>query len=220
MDGTSTPRSNEQGPPLRYFAVTYPGVVKNGGKAVRLLGGLKKLGEDMLEGRPLELKPVPENSYHRSSWGQKVGAKDNVVNIVIRCKRRRRKTTRRGSDGREVVSYGDWSSSSRVEGLLETQYNFKGFADFQFLPIRTVDGESGERLERVQDVRGEVFPSSMAAALDWLSVPSSSASASSASASSASASSSGESARTAGGGEGRRMEVSELLAAAVGVRAE
>lgn len=111
--------------------IEYPGIVKNVDKMLETLGGKESLENTFSQANSrLELFFRPKDIYSHSTLGDRV----NTHNLLVKCTKR----TTVDSEGKVTVVY-----ESQIVGIIKTCYQFKGLADFQYLPLQPVKPTQG-----------------------------------------------------------------------------
>ncbi|CAG8779307.1 16399_t:CDS:2, partial [Cetraspora pellucida] len=118
-------------PTQQFFAVEYPGNVKNIDKVLQTLGGqrgLKKaVNEDLLE-----LRFRPDNPFCHPINGDIIP----TANLLLKVTRRRKKVKnhhmRRDSDDHDEES--DKDINFEIMGIISKTCRFRGMADYQYVP--------------------------------------------------------------------------------------
>jgi len=123
-------------------SVEFPGVVNNVDRMVEMLGGMESLEKAVnTSGTRLQLRFRPEDMYCHAVHGDC----NPTNNLLVKFKRKR-------------ILYSDGSKEEKTEaeivGIIGTTYTFTSLCDFQFLPMKKVEGSL-----KYVSIKEDVIPS-------------------------------------------------------------
>ncbi|CAH1786889.1 unnamed protein product [Owenia fusiformis] len=107
----------------KYFCVEYPALVQNEAKAITSLRGIDIISKTYANpSKRLELYHRPQDLYCKPA----VADRTSTTNLLLKVKRKKTKRP----DGKDEIE-------TKLEGIVDVTYKFRGIADFQYLPLHT-----------------------------------------------------------------------------------
>ena len=122
----------------KLVCIEYPGIVENVGNMIHTLNGLQAIENTYNnEDNRLELRFRPDDIYSHPVFGDRIKCNNLVVKFI-----RRKKTD------------GSYEYEAELIGLVETCYQFKSLADYQYLPIARMSKDGSQ----YKSIANEILP--------------------------------------------------------------
>ncbi len=125
----------------RLVCIEYPGIVENVSSMLQTLNGINGIENTYNnESDRLELRFRPEDLYSHSTFGDRNPSNSLFVKFIRRKK-----------------SDGSYEYDAKIIGFVETCYQFKSLADFQYLPMSKTDEEMSNKCQ-YKSIIDELIP--------------------------------------------------------------